>query len=185
MVIAENEEESPWESLHVECGFKKEDSTISVAFPNNFRQGNAGDGDGRGIMRGLLTGITGSGVFILEPTHAQILAREGWTKKEVKEFLCEYARIPASSHAPYTGRQMTAAPVEKSKHLSPLNPNDTIRILNNPGLIKLAVAGGTHGAIGIFTGGLRMPVVHKIELPANWANLVKKYRDYVPHYELY
>ena len=33
MVMAENEEESPWDPLHVEYGFKKEDSTIGVAFP--------------------------------------------------------------------------------------------------------------------------------------------------------
>ena len=33
MVIAENEEESPWEPLHVEMGYKKEDSTICLSFP--------------------------------------------------------------------------------------------------------------------------------------------------------
>ena len=35
MVMAENEEESPWEPLHVEQGFKKEDSAITVFFPNS------------------------------------------------------------------------------------------------------------------------------------------------------
>ncbi len=34
MVLGENEEESPWEPLHVEYGFKKEDSTLTVFFPN-------------------------------------------------------------------------------------------------------------------------------------------------------
>jgi hypothetical protein len=35
MVIAENEEASPWEPLHVQHGFKKEDSTVAVSFPNS------------------------------------------------------------------------------------------------------------------------------------------------------
>ncbi|MEM2425338.1 MAG: hypothetical protein QXM00_12855 [Candidatus Bathyarchaeia archaeon] len=30
MCIAENEEESPWEPLHVQRGFKKEDNTVTV-----------------------------------------------------------------------------------------------------------------------------------------------------------
>ena len=185
MVIAENEEESPWEPLHVEYGFNKEDSTVSVSFPNNFRQGSGGDGDAKGIIRGLLAGLTGPGAFSLEPGQAQILARDGWKKKEVKDFLCEYARIPASRSSAYTGRQAGAAPVVKDKHLAPLNPEETVRLLNNPNFIKLIVAGGTHGAIGIFTGGHRVPAIKKVTLPANWDMLVKKYRDIVPTYELY
>ena len=153
MVIAENEEDSPWEPLHVENGFNKEDSTVCVAFPNNFRQGNGGDGDTKGIIRGLLAGVTGSGVFTLEPAQAQILAKDGWTKKDVKEFLCEYARIPASQHSAYTGRQTGAAPVAKLRQLAPLEPGETVRVLRSPGFIKLIVAGGTHGAIGILIGG--------------------------------
>ena len=78
-----------------------------------------------------------------------------------------------------------AAPVVKDKHLAPLNPDETVRILHNPNFIKLVVAGGTHGAIGIFTGGHRAPVIKKVILPANWERLVKKYQDIVPIYELY
>jgi hypothetical protein len=36
-VLAENEDESPWEPMHVEQGFKKGDSTITVAVGNAFR----------------------------------------------------------------------------------------------------------------------------------------------------
>jgi hypothetical protein len=184
-VVAENEEESPWEPFHVEYGFNREDSAVSVSFPNNFRQGSGSDGDARGIIRGLLSGLTGPGAFTLEPGQAQILARDGWTKKEVKEFLCEYARIPASQSSAYTGRQAGAAPVVKDKHLAPLNPDETVPILRNPNFIKLIVAGGTHGAIGIFTGGHRAPVIKNVALPANWDKLVKKYQDIEPIYVLY
>ena len=38
LVLGEYEEESPWEPLHVEYGFNKEDSTIGVAFPNTYTQ---------------------------------------------------------------------------------------------------------------------------------------------------
>ena len=33
MVVAENEEENPWEPLQVEQGFRREDSTVSVLLP--------------------------------------------------------------------------------------------------------------------------------------------------------
>ena len=36
LVIGEDEEASPWEPLSVERGFKKEDNTVTVFFPNTF-----------------------------------------------------------------------------------------------------------------------------------------------------
>ncbi|MEJ2111776.1 MAG: hypothetical protein P8Z37_18075, partial [Acidobacteriota bacterium] len=38
LVIGENEENSPWEPLHVGFGYDKSDSTVTVMFPNNYNQ---------------------------------------------------------------------------------------------------------------------------------------------------
>ncbi|MFC2021499.1 hypothetical protein ACFLU1_06975, partial [Chloroflexota bacterium] len=38
LVLAENEEASPWEPLHVQEGLKDEDSAITVFFPNSLVQ---------------------------------------------------------------------------------------------------------------------------------------------------
>ncbi len=44
---------------------------------------------------------------------------------------------------------------------------DKVRILGSPNMIKLVVAGGTPGAIGMFTGGLRASAIKKVSLPQN------------------
>ena len=54
MVIAENEEESPWEPLHVEQGLHKEDSAVTVFFPNSYVQAEPLGTDAKGIMEGLI-----------------------------------------------------------------------------------------------------------------------------------
>ena len=38
LVLGEAEEESPWEPMHVEHGFKKEDSTITLTFPQSYNR---------------------------------------------------------------------------------------------------------------------------------------------------
>ena len=50
-VAAENEENSPWEPFHVERGFKKEDSTITVCFPQSYQQMVPFSTDDKGITR--------------------------------------------------------------------------------------------------------------------------------------
>jgi hypothetical protein len=54
LVVAENEEESPWEPLHVERGFSKEESTISLSFPRVFSQVGAYDTDDDRMLNALI-----------------------------------------------------------------------------------------------------------------------------------
>ena len=50
LVLAENEEDSPWEPLHVERGFKKEDSTVTMFFPNQHVYSITRSTDAKGIL---------------------------------------------------------------------------------------------------------------------------------------
>jgi hypothetical protein len=38
LILGESEEECPWEPLHVERGFKKEDNTVTLFFHNGYLQ---------------------------------------------------------------------------------------------------------------------------------------------------
>jgi hypothetical protein len=183
-VTGENEEESPWEPLHVEYGFNKEDSTITTSAPNSFFQVFPYGTDDKGILRGLLANITPgvrSPYIMMPPLSAKVLAKNGWTKKTIKEFICEYARVPAYNHPSYYGPQMV---VTAKRMPSPLNPEDTMPIITAPDSIRIFVAGGYHNAMGLITGG-GWRVTKKIELPANWNKLVQKYKDVVPTYAIY
>ena len=50
LVIGEDEEASPWEPLSVERGFKEEDNTVTVFFPNTFIQTVPSGTDAQGIL---------------------------------------------------------------------------------------------------------------------------------------
>lgn len=185
-VTGENEEQSPWEPLHVGEGFKKEDNTLSLSFPMTFNWvGGIGPSDASGILQTIIYNITSGGMLtiVLPPQHAKALASEGWTKKEIANFICEHGRIPA-----YRVNIFDKAWLGKS--LKPLEPYDTIAVLDSPDMIRIIVAGGPGGTgLLLIQGGrpaeLPLRTIKKIELPANWEQLVEKYKGIVPKYIMY
>ena len=191
MVIAENEEDSPWEPLHVEHGFNKEDNTVSLFFPQSYSQLMSYGSDDKGILSSviynIIPGVRGLFCFLLNPSHAKALASKGWSKKEIANFISEFANVPAYRNWEYWG-----APKVPQKWRLATNPMDPIRILNNPDWIRVIVTGGPGNHIGLLTGGGAAAkgeapggfdwVTKKVELPANWSTLVGKYTNLVPIY---
>ena len=188
MVIAENEEESPWEPLHVEYGYRQEESTITVSYPQTYLQHWPYGSDAEGILRAVI-GYIIRGMrytFIFTPPHAKNLAREGWTKEDIKEFISEYARIPGShfNNIPVIGG---ARPSLYKGKIS-ARDTDTVALIRDPRFIRIIVAGGPGAFIAHAVGGGATPgkkQTQKIELPANWDKLVKKYKNIVPTYAKY
>ena len=103
MVAAENEELSPWEPMHVEHGFRKEDSTITLTFPQSFQQMVPYGTDDKGILTTVVTSITqarmGLLAVLLTPAHAKSLAGRGWTKKSIKDYIMKNARLTVDYYA--------------------------------------------------------------------------------------
>jgi len=115
MVIAENEEESPWEPLHVEHGFKKEDSTITVSFCQSFGQLMLYGTDDKGILSSVVHNVTPGQIgvlfIILTPPSAKTLYSKGWTKKGIKDYIIENARAPRDHFSRYyTGVKIAGIP---------------------------------------------------------------------------
>ena len=187
MVIAENEEDSPWEPLHVEHGFNREDSTISLSFPQSYQQMMAYGTDDKGILStiiyNVMPGRLGILGIMLTPTNARSLASKGWTKKDIKAFIMEKARVPWEHHPQYWG---TYAEFMDKQH--PVNPRESFALLRpsprQPDPIRIYVVGGVGSWIGLLSGGGDI-VTEKAELPANWGKLVKKYENVVPTYVRY
>lgn len=189
MCIAENEEESPWEPLHVGYGFNKEDSTVTL-FWSNGRQYLGSSGNAATILRRLCDNITVFAwdpgcLLIMPPSTAKVLADAGLSKKDVISYLVEYARVPA---ADVNLRWFRESHHEPKDFLLPLEPTRSMRKFYSAKHTAIVVAGlsyswatvsysggGTHGTI----------VTKKIELPANWDKLVARYKDIVPKYAPY
>src|ERR671918_220408 len=103
--VAENEAESPWEPLHVEAGLPADTSTVT-AFgaegPHNIQDHFSNTALGVLSTVAGAMGQAGSNNLLgrgwpllsLGPEHAATIAKEGYTKQQVKEFLFEHARYP-------------------------------------------------------------------------------------------
>lgn len=170
LVLGEYEEESPWEPLHVERGFKKEDSTVTMFLPNTYIQTIPRDTNAKGFVETYASLNPGSmSCLVVVPSHAKVLANEGWTKKKIKEYILKNSAPP---FPPVQGGQGTPIPPAKA------------------GLddLMIVVAGGPGAWIGLLrsAGGWENSfVTMQIDLPRNWDKLVEKYKNIVPTYEGY
>jgi hypothetical protein len=159
LVLGENEEESPWEPLHVELGYKKEDSTVTVFFPNSYSQTIPAQTSAQGIGERLASLAPNAlSCLVVIPDHAQILSSEGWTKKRLREFIVKNA--------------------PRSQFNTQLKDEDFIVVVAGGPGVWMAVLKSAGGFENSF-------VTKKIELPRSWNKLVAKYKDVVPNYEGY
>src|ERR1051326_4026986 len=102
--IAENEEDSPWEALHVTRGFAAGDSTVTVQMVRSdiyveHRSSQAPEEILATIADsmsygGVVTQVTDTrndlgAVVVMGPEHAQLIAARGWSKQDCRQFLFE------------------------------------------------------------------------------------------------
>jgi hypothetical protein len=159
LVLGENEEESPWEPLHVDFGLKKEDSALTVLFPNSFTQTIPSQTTAQGIAERLASmGPNALSCLVVIPDHARILAGEGWSKKRLREFILKNA--------------------PRGEFRSPLKDEDFIVVVAGGSGVWMAALKSSGGFENSF-------VTKKIEFPRNWDKLVAKYKNLVPNYENY
>ena len=145
--VAENEAENPWEPLHVEAGLSPDVSTVTVygcEGPHNIQDHHSSTG--LGILKTIAgsmgqagsNNILGAGFPLLSlgPEHAATIARDGYSKKQVKEFLFEHARYPmAKLGEEYRKAQLTRRGVVESADV-------LIPIVRKPDDISVIVVGG-------------------------------------------
>ena len=161
LVIGENEENSPWEPLHVEFGYEKRDNTVTVMFPNRYTQTIPAQTNAEGIATRLSEMAPGAlSTMLVIPDHANIFASEGWSKQQVKDAIMERS----------SGRDN-----RRPGRLQ--NEDFAIVVAGGPGVWMglLQSAGGFGNAF----------VTREIKLPENWDSLKAKYGTMVPTYERY
>jgi hypothetical protein len=109
MFAGENEEESPWAPLHVEKGFRLEESTVSLFRGWNINHLGMGAPGPMGtssrmidVMNGLPAMVPG-GAFVLDPLTAKHLKElEGFkTKEEFRQWLLARIKKPQGPFAKF------------------------------------------------------------------------------------
>jgi hypothetical protein len=152
-VIAENEAESPWTPLHVERGFRPEQSTVTAMAAEGPQQFyNQLSSSAEGVLTTLADNMRVSGNVMGQPHYALVLAGEhmrtiaadGWGKKEIRQFVWERTQ---NSHAHLKRTQRMAGAVQ---------PGDEERmrpLVETPDDILVVAAGGRAGAFSCFIPG--------------------------------
>ena len=177
--IAENEEASPWEPMHVYYGLQPEDSAVTMSWPNtrniftlpeNFQT----------ILRFICDRVPAFGfdpgcTLILSPALAKFLHANGFSRKNLVDYLVEYARIPAGNR---NMRWWTGNHHEPPDDIPlPLGETTSVRKFWSARHLPVVVAGGPGMGIALYDGGGDHggPITKKMQLPKNWDELAARY----------
>jgi hypothetical protein len=160
--IAENEEESPWEPLHVELGFKPEESTLSLfaaGSPHGISEQAARSA--RGVLKTLTWSLATNWSYricrafevflVLAPEHVQTIHRDGWSKQNVRDYLFENTGVPLRCYEGDDPGEGTAARHTYKEIL--IDGEPCYQKFNSPDSIKIVVAGGTAGKFSAMLQG--------------------------------
>ncbi len=184
--LAENEAENPWMPLHVEKGFSREDSTVTVfgaEAPHNINDHRSISA--RDILKtiaytmavpGCNNALVGGEVLLLlGPEHAATIAADGFSKEDVKKFLYEEARVPVD-HFPAVSWKWIG---QMRPHLQDVfDKRGKLPLVDRWEEIQVVVAGGAgkHSAF-IPTFGATKPITRAIALrDGRPARSIKEFR---------
>ena len=159
-VIAENEEENPWEPFHVERGLPKGSSAITLFAAEPPRgvsehQARSGSVILKAICRALATVwtyracIAFEALVVLCPEHVRTLSRDGFSKQQIREFLFESTAIPKKVFD--EGHGEGSAYLHLYQEVV-VDGEPCYRKFAHPGQIHIVVAGGTAGKFSAVLG---------------------------------
>jgi hypothetical protein len=152
--IAEDEETSPWEPLHVERGFAADRSVVTVIgsdAPLSISDHRSRTPEDLAYILAWAAASAWStnwwplaepSVFVICPEHAQMFRDAGWTKQRLRQFMFEAVRRPASLL-----RRGETTPVVHAAR-----PDEVVPKWASPEAIVLLVAGGEAGRYSAVLG---------------------------------
>ena len=138
----ENEEASPWEPLHVERGFKAEQSTVTaISADASVRASDLDSSKAEGILVNFAQNMDGpsgpEAIMVICPEHAKIIANDGFSKKDVQQFVWQRAAYRMKDLPEETFNQR----VKRWSHRN-LTRESIIPVTDHPEDIVVVVAGG-------------------------------------------
>ncbi|MCG6534984.1 MAG: hypothetical protein L7F78_09885, partial [Syntrophales bacterium LBB04] len=189
ILIAENEIQTPkgWPTLREQEGFSKDASTVSLYACQSFRQIDKAQWPGMSnlarAIRQMKTALNAEVVqwgeevvVVFSPTHAEVLANEGYTPESIKRELFEKGRPVRAEFGPRPlGAKGLASGVPA--WIDELPDDGLVPAVPTAEHIKILVAGGRGPGAGFFIDrwgfGKSRFVTKEISLPPNWEKLVK------------
>jgi len=152
--IAEDEEVSPWEPLHVERGFQPGESVVTLIgcdAPLSISDHRSRTPEDLAYVLAWAAASTWStnwwpltepSVYVICPEHAAMFRQAGWTKRQLREFMFETVHKPA--------RELRRGETTPFVHAA--DPDAEVAKWASPEAIVLLVAGGEAGRYSAVLG---------------------------------
>lgn len=190
--LAEDEALTPWTPFHVDQGFRPEDSTVTIGVTNNW--GSSSEPSATADMTAAEVALellcreipkkfrlydfptigpkaeTVMVTYVLSPPVAKLLADAGWTKRAVREYVYEHARMPLREYTWITEHTFPRGTTVRQKAEAGIlppefagAPEDSVRILKSPDIVHIVVCGDPNrNRLMCFEGGHTVPTTKLI-----------------------
>lgn len=152
--IAEDEETSPWEPLHVERGFRRDQSVVTLVgcdAPLSISDHRSRTPEDLAYVLGWAAATTWStnwwplaepSLFVLCPEHIALFRAAGWTKERLRRTIFEMVQKPAG----------TLRRGETTPHVHAAGDDTAVHKWQSPDALQFVVAGGEAGRYSAVLG---------------------------------
>jgi hypothetical protein len=170
---AENEADSPWPPLHVERGYARDASTVTVIGAEGTMNMNTHSKDADELLRVIAETMIhppsneychgGEPWLMIGPEHAHILAAGGYDKALAKAKLWELTKMPAGR---MSVKDLLRVSGSRTQDLGEITDDTLLTIAHKPDDIMLMVAGGP-GTHSVYVPCFGNSVAITREIPAD------------------
>jgi hypothetical protein len=157
--IAERgDEHNPWPPLRTELGFADSDSVVTVFAGEAPHSVSNHSGTARGIVHAIADSLAtlgssilhrpGQALVVISPEHARTIADEGWSRRDIREYLFLHARRPLRDllRVEATPEGGLGPGPSQPRWLDLDDPASSLGVVRDPEDFILVVAGGEAGA---------------------------------------
>jgi hypothetical protein len=145
LCLAEEAALNPWEPLHVELGFEAATSTVTLMRAETVVNITGGLEEIASVISSAVSQFSlmhgGKVAVVLAPYVARRLADDGWSKRDVKQWLHENGSVAAGQWQCWWGRK-TLASHQWPEWVTRAAQKGAIPAVENPDDITLVIAGG-------------------------------------------
>ena len=145
----ENEAQSPWDPLHVERGFAREASTVTVVAAEGTLNLNTHSKEAGELLRVIAESMVhpasneychgGEPWLVIAPVHADILKAAGLSKRDVKQHLWALSKMPAGR---LSVKDLLRAQASRTDEYGEIKAETLLSIARSADDIWFIVAGG-------------------------------------------
>ena len=192
VVLAEDEEASPWNPFHVDRGFDKKTSAVTTGTVMNatyqlMSSGATAQPHLTGIthyltkafgITSLLFGMSKTFSIFISPPNARAIASSGYSKQDVKEYIAENATLPVdevNTEFAYTEERVIPWTVHglaeqgKVPKKFDVPSGGRMPIVESPDVIDIFVCGSRdRNRDMVFRTSYARSATREVKLPANW-----------------